>query len=573
MPTPQIRLKKSAVTGKAPELGDLSLGELAINYYDGSLYTKQDTGGVGIATTITNLTPWQETYGGGSLSYTGDINVTGNLTGGTLRADNFTTENAFAIVGSDNNLIQNTTLSVDPASNYLGINQTSPEVTLHMTGEGAQTAQIRMEQYNDSADAPDLRTRRYRGTIASPSAVQAGDYLYRSNHEYYNGTSLLVGGAFAFDNTNNANRTQFSVAVDVDGTGANPQGNNGQFKIDGNDNGAITFNNAYKFPTNDGSANQVLKTDGNGQLSFSDAVSAASTANINADSLVVTGISTIGNMKVGTGNTDVIVEGDMRVTGILSVGQGTITLDPANDIVKIGTSQFKRQTNGNLKLTDTDDNLVKLEVDSVITAGPGITTSNSTNRVGIDSFQASTFQSAIYNVQAVQGVDVDLTTISLMHNGSQTYQTEYATIRTGGQIATYSSEYESGVIQIYAHPVSSTSTTFKVDRTLIGTGAAGITSTSTTSTAQTSVDTFAKATYKSVMYEVQITRGISVHTTQLHLVHNGTTVSMNEFSVLKTGPSLASFDADISGDNVRLLATPSNSNTTVFDVRRTFHEQ
>ena len=198
----------------------------------------------------------------------GAITTSGNITAGNLRANNLTTQNAFAIVGSDNNLIQDTTLSVDPASNYLGINQTSPEVTLHMTGEGAQTTQIRMEQYNDSADAPDVRTRRYRGTIASPSAVQSGDYLFRSNHEYYNGTSLLVGGAFAFDNTNNANRTQFSVAVDIDGTGADPQGNNGQFKIDGNDSGAITFNNAYKFPTADGSANQVLQTDGSGALSF-----------------------------------------------------------------------------------------------------------------------------------------------------------------------------------------------------------------------------------------------------------------------------------------------------------------
>jgi len=200
----------------------------------------------------------------------GAITTSGNIRGGSLRADNFTTENAFAVVGSDNNLIQDTTLSVDPSSNYLGINQTSPEVTLHMTGEGAQTAQIRMEQYNDSADAPDVRTRRYRGTIASPSAVQSGDYLFRSNHEYYNGTSLLVGGAFAFDNTNNAARTQFSVAVDTDGTGADPQGTNGQFKIDGNDGGAITFNNAYKFPTSDGSANQVLATDGSGTLSFVD---------------------------------------------------------------------------------------------------------------------------------------------------------------------------------------------------------------------------------------------------------------------------------------------------------------
>jgi hypothetical protein len=144
-----------------------------------------------------------------------------------------------------------------------------------MTGEGAQTAQIRMEQYNDSADAPDVRTRRYRGTIASPSAVSSGDYLYRSNHEYWNGSSLIVGGSFAFDNTNNANRTQFAVSVTTDGTSADPNNaSKTQFKIDGNDSGAITFNNAYKFPTSDGGANQVLQTDGSGNLSFA-SISAA----------------------------------------------------------------------------------------------------------------------------------------------------------------------------------------------------------------------------------------------------------------------------------------------------------
>jgi hypothetical protein len=126
-----------------------------------------------------------------------------------------------------------------------------------------------MEQYNDSADAPDIRTRRYRGTIASPSGVQAGDYLFRSNHEYYNGSALIVGGQFAFDNTNNANRTQFTIAVTTDGTSVEASSNDDvQFKIDGNDSGAITFNNAYKFPTSDGSANQVLQTDGSGSLSF-----------------------------------------------------------------------------------------------------------------------------------------------------------------------------------------------------------------------------------------------------------------------------------------------------------------
>ena len=40
----QIRLKRSAVQGKAPVVGDLELGELAVNTYDGKLYMKKNDG-------------------------------------------------------------------------------------------------------------------------------------------------------------------------------------------------------------------------------------------------------------------------------------------------------------------------------------------------------------------------------------------------------------------------------------------------------------------------------------------------------------------------------------------------
>lgn len=39
-----VKLKRSAVAGKVPTTTDLELGELALNTYDGKLYTKKDNG-------------------------------------------------------------------------------------------------------------------------------------------------------------------------------------------------------------------------------------------------------------------------------------------------------------------------------------------------------------------------------------------------------------------------------------------------------------------------------------------------------------------------------------------------
>jgi hypothetical protein len=91
-----FRIKRSAVEGKRPQNADLELGELALNTYDGRLFAKKDTGGVGVGTTVALLTPWTETVGVGiyytegnvglgttnptsKLFVSGDINFTGNL--------------------------------------------------------------------------------------------------------------------------------------------------------------------------------------------------------------------------------------------------------------------------------------------------------------------------------------------------------------------------------------------------------------------------------------------------------------------------------------------------------------
>lgn len=52
MADPIIRVKRSTVAGKTPTVDQLGLGELAINHYDGKLFIRQDTLGVGIGTTV-----------------------------------------------------------------------------------------------------------------------------------------------------------------------------------------------------------------------------------------------------------------------------------------------------------------------------------------------------------------------------------------------------------------------------------------------------------------------------------------------------------------------------------------
>ena len=67
-----FKLKRSSVANKRPGLTNLELGELALNTYDGYLFTERN--GLGI-TTVTNLTPWYENYGAASIFYSNSVGI------------------------------------------------------------------------------------------------------------------------------------------------------------------------------------------------------------------------------------------------------------------------------------------------------------------------------------------------------------------------------------------------------------------------------------------------------------------------------------------------------------------
>ena len=93
-------------------------------------------------------------------------------------------------------------------------------------------------------------------------------------------------------------------------------------------------------------------------------------------------------------------------------------------------------------------------------------------------------------------------------------------------------------------------------------------STTTTATTQVALDTFAHATFSTARYIVSVTQGSDYHSTELVISHNGSSADILEYGILKSGSDLATFSADISGANARLLITPASSSSTVFKFDR-----
>ena len=92
----------------------------------------------------------------------------------------------------------------------------------------------------------------------------------------------------------------------------------------------------------------------------------------------------------------------------------------------------------------------------------------------------------------------------------------------------------------------------------------------TTTVVDQVVDTFAAVTYRTAKYIVQFSHpsDSKYHSTEVLLMHDGTTVYMTEYAEVKTDSSLGTICADINAGNVRLLVTPSYTNTGV-NVTRT----
>ena len=94
-------------------------------------------------------------------------------------------------------------------------------------------------------------------------------------------------------------------------------------------------------------------------------------------------------------------------------------------------------------------------------------------------------------------------------------------------------------------------------------------STSISSTSATTIATHAIATYRSVKYNVQVTQGSNYHSTEINVLHDGTTAYITEYGTIFSGSSLATFDASISSGNLVLQVTMGSSSSATIKVMST----
>ena len=76
----------------------------------------------------------------------------------------------------------------------------------------------------------------------------------------------------------------------------------------------------------------------------------------NQSGAVITGVTTvnngIGTVHLGYGTTALLVEGDTRITGILTIGTGSITLNSETETIDFSGTCLKRHSSGDLEVVD-----------------------------------------------------------------------------------------------------------------------------------------------------------------------------------------------------------------------------
>jgi hypothetical protein len=331
------------------------------------------------------------------------------------------------------------------------------------------------------------------------------------------------------------------------------------------------------YPSADGSANQVITTDGAGNLTFS-------TLDLGTDSAAV--ISLIQANSVDSAEVINLIDSDY-----VQARQTTTNIGAANTI-KLDTFTGDSSTT-TFALTDTplSEQAVVVTINGVMQTADAYSLSGSNLVLSEAPHTDDEIEARTYTLQAG--------TVSVRDYVDYVYQPiSPTTTFSGADINGKTLSYDVDKLEVYLNGVKLVNSldytaTNETSVVLLGgsvTSGDTISITSlgaarfqdnqftphntdlTTTTANQVVDQFSKTARRTAKYVIQIEHDSDnkYTATEVLLTHNNSTVFITEYATISTDSNLATIDADISGDNVRLLITPAYTNTTVKAKRLTF---
>lgn len=303
MANPKIKFKRSSVEGKRPDVNSLELGELAINTYDGRVFVKRDTSGVGGIDTANKLiNPWIEDNSNlgiacthnltvsGIATFTGDVTVRGVLTyQDVTNVDAIglvTARSGIDVTGGDVKILDGnfsvsgvTTLGTTklPDDTQIVIGD-SDDFKLYHDGDHTYLDEVGQGNLK-------LRTNTFKVSNVSESKTSILSQASSSTELYYDGTKRLE------TTSTGALVTGILTATSFVGDGSNLTNitASGSGIVIRDDGSLIGTASSINFGTN-----LSVTPVSAGVVTVTAASGSGSTANISADTLVVTGVSTLG---------------------------------------------------------------------------------------------------------------------------------------------------------------------------------------------------------------------------------------------------------------------------------------
>jgi len=228
--------------------------------------------------------------------------------------------------------------------------------------------------------------------------------------------------------------------------------------------GTLTVGNTnpFTFPTTDGSASQVLTTDGSGTVTWSDS----------------TIQETFNSYSFTTSNGQTVITGTDDFGQTLSHNTTNVGGVYLNGVLLRANTDYTYSTSNRITLTEgagTDDlltiqtfgsttNFVNVNVD----ISSNTKTTTTTSETVVDSWGTGDYRSAKYVVQMTNNANSTYQTseVMVLHDGSTTYLTEYGIVKSLNTLGSIDSDISSGSVRLKVTPINA-DTTIKVVRTSI----------------------------------------------------------------------------------------------------------